>query len=53
LEIVQRRAAMFVSNRQRNTLIVDDMLQNLNWHCLQDRRKDARHVMISGITFIR
>jgi hypothetical protein len=31
LKMVQHRAARFVTNRQRNTSSVGDMLQHLNW----------------------
>ena len=42
LEIVQRRAARYVTNRQRNTSSVSTMLHSLHMWTLQDRRKDAR-----------
>ena len=46
LEMVQRRAASYVTNRHRNRSSVGDMLHGLNWRSLQDRRKDARHYML-------
>ena len=49
LEMVQRRAARYVMNRQRNTSSVSDMLQRLNWRSLKSRRKDARHCMMFKI----
>ena len=41
LERIQRRAARYVTNRHRNTSSVSDMLQQLNWQTLQDRRYRA------------
>jgi hypothetical protein len=49
LEMVQRTAARFVNNKQRNTSSVDDMLQHLNWCSLEDRRKDAGLVIMYKI----
>ena len=49
LEMVQRRAARYVMNRQRNTSSVSDMLQRLNWRSLESRRKDARLCMMFKI----
>ena len=43
LEIVQRRAARYVMNRQRNTSSVSDMLQRLNWRSLESRRNRQRN----------
>ncbi|XP_069114275.1 uncharacterized protein B0403.1-like [Argopecten irradians] len=40
IEMVQRRAARFVTNKQRNTSSVGDMIQHLNWRSLEHRRKD-------------
>ncbi len=42
LEMVQRRAARYVTNRTRNTSSVTDMLNRLNWRSLEDRRRDSR-----------
>jgi DNA topoisomerase VI subunit A len=50
IEIVQRRAARYVTNRQRNTSSVSDMLQHLEWCSLEDRRRDARLVMMYKIS---
>ena len=47
--MVKRRAERFVTMRQRNTSSVDDMLQHLSWRSLEDRRKDARLVIIYKI----
>ena len=41
LEAVQRRAARWVSNRYRQTSSVGDMLSNLKWKSLKDRRSQA------------
>jgi len=49
LEMVQRRAARFVSNRYRNRSSVGDMLERLEWPSLQDRRRVARLTMIYRI----
>ena len=38
LEMVQRRAAMYCTNRYHNTSSVTDMLQDLNWETLESRR---------------
>ena len=44
--MVQRRAARYVTNRQRNTSSVGDILQHLEWCSLEDRRRDACLVMM-------
>lgn len=49
IEKVQRRAARFVLNRHRNTSSVTDMLSQLQWQTLQDRRKCARLSMLFKI----
>jgi hypothetical protein len=49
IEMVQWRAARYVTNRQRNTSSVSDMLQHLKWHSLEDRCRDARLVMMYKI----
>ena len=46
LEMVQRRAARYVTNRHRKRSSVSDMLQGLDWRTLEDRRKDARLCML-------
>ena len=38
LEMVQRRAAGYATNRYHNTSSVTDMLQELDWECLESRR---------------
>ena len=40
--MVQRRAARYVSNRFQYKYSVKEMLDNLQWRSLQDRRRDAR-----------
>ncbi len=46
IEMVQRRAARFVSNRYHNTSSVTDMLGTLKWPSLQDRRRKSRLVLL-------
>ena len=46
LEKVQRRAARFVKNDYKHTSSVTDMLLELNWDLLQDRREKARLVAV-------
>ena len=50
IEMVQRRAARYVINRQRNTSSVGGMLQHLELRSLEDRRRDARLVMMYTIS---
>ena len=49
IEKVQRRAARFVQNRHRNTSSVGEMLQQLEWPTLEERRKNSRIAMLSKI----
>lgn len=42
IEMIQRRAARFVTNRFRNRSSVGDMLEGLDWHSLERRRRDIR-----------
>jgi uncharacterized protein (UPF0305 family) len=46
LEMVQRRGARYVCNRQGNRSSVDSMLDTLKWKSLQHRRRDARLHML-------
>ena len=46
LEMVQRRAARYVTNRYHNTSSVSSMIEDLNWKSLEDRRKIARLTMM-------
>ena len=47
--MIQRRAARFVLNRHRNTSSVGQMLEELDWESLQQRRKVARLCMLFKI----
>ena len=49
IEKVQRRAARFVQNRHRNTSSVGEMLQQLEWPTLEERRKNSRIAMLTKI----
>ena len=49
LEMVQRRSARFVTNRYRNRSSVGEMLETLDWKSLEDRRKEARLIMMFKI----
>ena len=46
LERIQRRAARWVLNRHRNTSSVGEMLQQLEWPTLAERRKKTRLSML-------
>ena len=49
IEMIQRRSARYVTNRYRNRSSVSDMLQQLNWIPLEERRKNARFTMLYKI----
>ena len=49
LEMVQRRAARYVSNKHGNRSSVDNMIQHLDWYSLKHRRRIARLVMFYKI----
>ena len=49
IEKVQRRAARFVENRHRNTSSVGEMLANLEWPTLEERRKNTRVSLLKKI----
>ncbi len=49
LEMVQRRASRYVTNRQHNTSSVTDMLTQLKWRSVNDRRRDKRLCMLYRI----
>ena len=49
IEAVQRRAARYVVNNQRNRSSVSNMLQRLKWRPLTNRRKDVRLMMMYKI----
>ena len=50
LEGVQRRAARFVTGDYRTTSSVSEMISNLGWETLQERRTEAKMVMMYRIT---
>jgi hypothetical protein len=50
IETDQWRDARYVTNRQRNTSSVGDMLQHLKWRSLEDRHRDACLVMMYKIS---
>ena len=50
LEMVQRRAARYVTNRFHNTSSVNSMLTDLNWPTLQQRRLRTRLIFFYKIT---
>ena len=49
LEMVKRRLARFVTNQYSNRSFVTDKLEQLKWTPLEDRRKDARLLMLYKI----
>ena len=49
LEMVQRRAARWVTERYHNTSSVSDMLRSLDWRSLEQRRVDSRLSMLFKI----
>ena len=49
IEMVQRRAARWVTGRHNNTSSVSDMLQSLGWRSLEHRRVDARLTVLCKI----
>lgn len=50
IEMVQRRAARFVTNDYTRTSSVTNMLKNLGWHSLADRRSDIGLTTLFRIT---
>ncbi len=46
VEKVQRRAAHYVTGRYHNTSSIGEILQDLHWPTLEQRRKDARATML-------
>ena len=46
LEMVQRRAVRYVTNRHHNASSVGSMIEDLNWKSLEDRRKIAKLAMM-------
>lgn len=51
LEMVQRRAARFVTGQHAKTASVTDMLKKLEWETLETRRRNARLVMFYKIHY--
>ena len=49
VEMIQRRAARFVTNRYHNTSSVTDMLTSLQWESLQDRRQKLQLTLMYKI----
>ena len=49
LEMVQRRAARYALGRYHNTSSVTDMLKELQWETLEERRRKARLTMFYKI----
>jgi hypothetical protein len=49
VEMVQRRAARFTTNRYHNTNSISDMLHHLNWETLETRRQKLRLIMFYKI----
>ena len=52
VEMVQRRAARYATNRYRNTSSVIDMLENLNWETLETRRTKSQFTMMFALQII-
>ena len=46
IEMVQRRAARYVLGRHHNRSSVTNMIEHLNWRTLEERRRQARLVMM-------
>ena len=46
LEMVQRRAARYITNRYHNTSSVSSMIEQLEWTTLEERRKHIRLLMM-------
>jgi len=50
LEMVQRRAARYVTNRYHNTSSVTSMLEHLQWETLESRRTKAKLLVVYNIS---
>jgi hypothetical protein len=46
LEMVQRRAARYFTNRYHNTSSVSSMIEKIEWTTLEERRKHSRLLMM-------
>ena len=49
IEMVQRRAARFVTNKYKRTQSVTELLDSLGWRTLQDRREEQRITLMFKI----
>ena len=49
IEMVQRRAARWVTGRYHNTSSVSDMLRSLDWRSIEQRRVDSRLTILYKI----
>ena len=49
IEMVQRRAATYVTNSHNNRSSVNQILEHLEWKCMEQRRKDERLTMMYKI----
>ena len=49
IEMVQRRGARYVNNQHSSLTSVDSMMEDLKWRSLEDRRRDARLVLMYKI----
>jgi hypothetical protein len=47
--MVQRRAATYVTNTHNNRSSVNQILEHLEWKCMEQRRKDERLTMMYKI----
>ena len=50
IEMVQRRAARYVTSRRRNTSSVTSMIEHLEWESLEARRSKHQLTMLFNIT---
>jgi hypothetical protein len=46
VQMVQRRAARYVTNRYHNTSSVSSMIEQIEWTTLEERRKHSRLLMM-------
>ena len=49
LEIVQRRDARYINNKHSSLISVDNMMEDLKWRSLEDRRRDTRLALMYKI----
>jgi hypothetical protein len=50
VEVIQRRAARFVTNRYHNTSSVGSMIEHLGWETLEARRTQIQLMLLYKIT---